>query len=54
MADPRTIDQLAGYEGVDRLGRALRGVRRESLEIFTKVYWPTGNQPQATWQWRDA
>jgi aryl-alcohol dehydrogenase-like predicted oxidoreductase len=24
------------------LGRALHGVRRESIEIFTKVYWPTG------------
>jgi Predicted oxidoreductases (related to aryl-alcohol dehydrogenases) len=27
------------------LGRALHGVRRESLEIFTKVYWPTGDKP---------
>jgi aryl-alcohol dehydrogenase-like predicted oxidoreductase len=24
------------------LGTALAGERRESLEIFTKVYWPTG------------
>jgi aryl-alcohol dehydrogenase-like predicted oxidoreductase len=24
------------------LGEALDGVRRESIEIFTKVYWPTG------------
>src|ERR1700710_1699736 len=24
------------------LGDALKGERRESLEIFTKVYWPTG------------
>ena len=24
------------------LGKALKGQRRESLEIFTKVYWPTG------------
>ena len=24
------------------LGRALAGERRESLEVFTKVYWPTG------------
>jgi aryl-alcohol dehydrogenase-like predicted oxidoreductase len=24
------------------LGEALRGLRRESLEILTKVYWPTG------------
>ena len=24
------------------MGKALKGQRRESLEIFTKVYWPTG------------
>ena len=24
------------------LGEALKGERRESLEILTKVYWPTG------------
>jgi aryl-alcohol dehydrogenase-like predicted oxidoreductase len=27
------------------LGRALHGVRRESVEIFTKVFWPTGQGP---------
>ena len=27
------------------LGRALEGVRRDSIEIFTKVYWPTGPNP---------
>ena len=27
------------------LGRALKHVRRESVEIFTKVYWPTGPNP---------
>jgi aryl-alcohol dehydrogenase-like predicted oxidoreductase len=27
------------------MGRALAGVRRESIEIFTKVYWPTGPGP---------
>ena len=27
------------------LGRALKGVRRDSIEIFTKVYWPTGPNP---------
>ena len=27
------------------LGRALRGVQRDSIEIFTKVYWPTGPNP---------
>ena len=26
------------------LGEALKGQRRESLEIFTKVYWPTGER----------
>jgi len=27
------------------LGKALRGVRRDSIEIFTKVFWPTGPNP---------
>jgi aryl-alcohol dehydrogenase-like predicted oxidoreductase len=27
------------------LGKALKGVRRDSIEIFTKVYWPTGPNP---------
>jgi aryl-alcohol dehydrogenase-like predicted oxidoreductase len=27
------------------LGRALAGVRRDSIEIFTKVYWPVGPNP---------
>ena len=27
------------------LGRALKGVRRDSIEIFTKVYFPTGPNP---------
>ena len=25
------------------LGKALKGVKRESYELFTKVYWPTGS-----------
>ncbi|GAB3891270.1 aldo/keto reductase family protein [Microbispora bryophytorum] len=37
-----TADVYAGTRAEDVLGRALKGVRRESLEIFTKVYWPTG------------
>ncbi|MDF2708885.1 MAG: aldo/keto reductase [Nonomuraea muscovyensis] len=37
-----TADVYAGTKAEDVLGRALKGVRRESLEIFTKVYWPTG------------
>jgi len=32
-------------EGRVRAGRALKGVRRDSIEIFTKVYWPTGPNP---------
>ena len=37
-----TADAYAGGRAEEVLGRALQGVRRESLEIFTKVYWPTG------------
>jgi aryl-alcohol dehydrogenase-like predicted oxidoreductase len=37
-----TADAYAGGRAEEVLGRALSGVRRESLEIFTKVYWPTG------------
>src|SRR3984893_11887933 len=37
-----TADVYAGTKAEAVLGRALHGVRRESLEICTKVYWPTG------------
>ncbi len=37
-----TADVYANTEAEKVLGRALKGERRESLEIFTKVYWPTG------------
>ncbi|GAA2711361.1 aldo/keto reductase family protein [Micromonospora olivasterospora] len=37
-----TADVYAGTKAEEVLGRALRGERREGLEIFTKVYWPTG------------
>ncbi|MFF5204803.1 aldo/keto reductase family protein [Streptosporangium sp. NPDC000396] len=40
-----TADVYAGTKAEEVLGRALKGVRRESLEIFTKVYWPTGSGP---------
>ncbi|GAT64972.1 aldo/keto reductase family protein [Planomonospora sp. ID91781] len=40
-----TADVYAGTKAEEVLGRALKGVRRESLEIFTKVYWPTGPGP---------
>ena len=38
-----TADVYAGTRAEEVLGRALHGQRRESLEIFTKVYWPTGD-----------
>jgi aryl-alcohol dehydrogenase-like predicted oxidoreductase len=37
-----TADVYAGTRAEEVLGRALHGVRRESVEIFTKVFWPTG------------
>jgi aryl-alcohol dehydrogenase-like predicted oxidoreductase len=38
-----TADAYAGTRAEEVLGRALHGVRRESVEIFTKVFWPTGS-----------
>jgi aryl-alcohol dehydrogenase-like predicted oxidoreductase len=38
-----TADVYAGGRAEEILGRALHGVRRESVEIFTKVYWPMGD-----------
>jgi aryl-alcohol dehydrogenase-like predicted oxidoreductase len=40
-----TADVYAGGRAEEVLGRALKGVPRESLGIFTKVYWPTGDGP---------
>jgi aryl-alcohol dehydrogenase-like predicted oxidoreductase len=37
-----TADVYAGTRAEGVLGRALSGVRRESVEIFTKVFWPSG------------
>jgi aryl-alcohol dehydrogenase-like predicted oxidoreductase len=37
-----TADVYAAGAAEEVLGRALRGVRRDSIEIFTKVFWPTG------------
>lgn len=37
-----TADVYANTAAETVLGEALKGARRESLEIFTKVYWPTG------------
>ncbi|MEJ5255653.1 MAG: aldo/keto reductase family protein [Acidimicrobiales bacterium] len=40
-----TADVYANTRAEEVLGRALAGQRREGLEIFTKVYWPTGPGP---------
>jgi len=37
-----TADVYAGTKAETVLGAALKGVKRESYELFTKVYWPTG------------
>jgi len=37
-----TADAYANGAAESVLGEALAGVRRESVEIFTKLYWPTG------------
>ncbi len=40
-----TADAYARGRAEEVLGRALHGVRRESVEICTKVYWPVGDGP---------
>ena len=40
-----TADVYAGGRAEEVLGRALHGVRRESIEVCTKVFWPTGDGP---------
>jgi aryl-alcohol dehydrogenase-like predicted oxidoreductase len=40
-----TADVYAGTRAESVLGRALKGERRQGLEIFTKVFWPTGPGP---------
>lgn len=37
-----TADVYAATKAEEVLGRALKGQRREGIELFTKVYWPTG------------
>ena len=37
-----TADVYAGTKAESVLGEALKGERRAGLEIFTKVFWPTG------------
>jgi aryl-alcohol dehydrogenase-like predicted oxidoreductase len=41
-----TADVYANGRAEEVLGAALQGQRRESLEIFTKVYWPVGPDPK--------
>ncbi len=41
-----TADVYANGKAETVLGEALKGERRESLEIFTKVYWPVGPDPK--------
>ena len=40
-----TADAYAATRAEVVLGKALKGTRREKLEICTKVYWPTGSGP---------
>src|SRR4051812_12714292 len=40
-----TADVYAGTRAEEVLGRALEGVRREGIELATKVFWPTGPGP---------
>jgi aryl-alcohol dehydrogenase-like predicted oxidoreductase len=41
-----TADVYANGAAEEVLGAALKGQRRESLEIFTKVFWPVGPDPK--------
>ncbi|HKC29449.1 MAG TPA: aldo/keto reductase family protein [Jatrophihabitans sp.] len=41
-----TADVYANGRAEEVLGAALKGRRRESLEVFTKVYWPVGPDPK--------
>ena len=41
-----TADVYANGRAEEVLGAALTGERRESLEVFTKVYWPVGPDPK--------
>jgi aryl-alcohol dehydrogenase-like predicted oxidoreductase len=42
-----TADVYAGTRAEEVLGRSLAGVNRTDLEVFTKVYWPTGKGQNA-------
>lgn len=40
-----TADVYAGTRAEEVLGQALAGVRRDAIELMTKVYWPTSSAP---------
>jgi aryl-alcohol dehydrogenase-like predicted oxidoreductase len=42
-----TADAYANGSAEEVLGAALKGERRDGLEIFTKVFWPVGPQPRS-------
>lgn len=42
-----TADGYANGHAEEVLGGALRGVRREAIEVFTKVYFPVGGEPRS-------
>ncbi|MEO6886015.1 MAG: aldo/keto reductase family protein [Jatrophihabitantaceae bacterium] len=42
-----TADVYANGRAEEVLGAALKGQRRQSLEVFTKVYWPVGPEPRS-------
>src|SRR6478752_7035839 len=44
-----TADVYANTQAETVLGEALSGERRDSLEVFTKVYWPVGPAGRTTW-----
>jgi aryl-alcohol dehydrogenase-like predicted oxidoreductase len=42
-----TADAYAGGKAEEVLGAALKGERREALEVFTKVFFPSGPDPKS-------
>ncbi len=42
-----TADAYANGRAEEVLGEALKGERRDGLEVFTKVFWPVGPQPRS-------
>jgi aryl-alcohol dehydrogenase-like predicted oxidoreductase len=42
-----TADAYANGRAEEVLGAALKGERRDALEVFTKVFWPVGPEPRS-------